>query len=46
MRSDVVHRSSRVLMHEQFVGNVDKAKRANKDEQQVPESGDSPGVAG
>jgi hypothetical protein len=33
-------------MHEQLAGNVDEADGAGEDEEQVPEAGDSPWVAG
>jgi hypothetical protein len=46
VRSDVVDRSGRVPGHEQLVGNIDEAQWTDKDKEQVPESGDSPRVAG
>jgi hypothetical protein len=41
---DVVGRCGRVSGPEQFVGNVDEAQRAGHNEEQTPESGDSPGL--
>ena len=46
MRGDVVGRRARVALHEQLAGNVEDADRAGDGEEQVQESGDSPGVAG
>src|SRR5262249_35011246 len=41
MRGDVACRRGCVIVHKQFVGNVDQAQWTAKDEEQVPESGDS-----
>src|SRR5438093_1043354 len=46
MRDDVVGRRGRVPAHEQSVGNVHEAEGGDDGEEQVDESGDSPGVAG
>lgn len=46
VRGDVVGRRGRVALHEQSAGNVEDADRAGDGEEQVQESGDSPGVAG
>ena len=46
MSGNVVRRRGRVPVHEQFAGNIYKAHWADDDEQQVPEAGDSPWVAG
>jgi hypothetical protein len=35
-----------LLVTNKFVGNIHEAQRAEDGEEQVPESGDSPGVAG
>src|SRR6202022_580976 len=43
---DVAGGGGRVAMHEQLAGNVHEADGAGEDEEQVPEAGDSPGVAG
>src|SRR4029077_8153950 len=43
---DVVDRRGRVPGYEQFVGNIHKAQWADDAEEQVPESSDSPRVAG
>jgi len=46
MRDDVVGRRGRVPAHEQSVRNVHEAEGGDDGEEQVDESGDSPGVAG
>jgi len=43
---DVAGRRGRVAIHEQFAGNIDEAQWGEDAKEQVPESGDSPGVAG
>src|SRR6185436_17128204 len=41
---DVADRRGRVLRHKQLAGNIDKPQWADDDEEQVPESGDSPWI--
>src|SRR5207245_5326932 len=45
VRGDVRGRRGRVARHEQFVGDVDEAQRAEQDKQQIPESSHSPWIA-
>lgn len=43
---DVVDRRGRVPRHEQLAGNIDETQGAENDQEQVPESRDSPRVVG
>jgi hypothetical protein len=38
---DVVDRGSRVVIHEQLVGDIDEAQGVEEDQEQIPEPGDS-----
>jgi len=46
VRGDVAGRRGRVVVHEEFVGDVDEAQRAAQYEEQVPESNHSSRIAG
>ena len=44
MSGDVAGRRGRIAIQEQFAGNVDEAQWGEDAKQQIPESGNSPGV--
>lgn len=46
MSGDVAGGGGGVAMHEELAGNVNEAEGATEDDEQIPESGDSAGVAG
>ena len=43
---DVAGRGGRVAVHEEFVGDVDEAQRAEQNKEQIPESNHSSWIAG